>query len=67
MLSLPVPPLSLDDLAFITKNLAKAGADINELNTVRKHLELLKGGGLARLTHPAQASLIYTIPVAYMY
>jgi glycerate 2-kinase len=36
-----------------TKRLTEAGADIVELNTVRKHLSEVKGGGLARLAYPA--------------
>jgi glycerate-2-kinase len=31
----------------------KTGGDIKELNTVRKHLSALKGGGLAKLLYPA--------------
>ena len=58
LLSLPVPPLTLQDLITTTKSLAKAGADIVELNTVRKHLEILKGGGLARIAYPAQVWFI---------
>jgi len=43
----------------IFKELTKAGADIFELNTVRKHLSGVKGGGLAKLAYPATtASLI---------
>ena len=34
--------------------LLAAGANINELNVVRKHLETLKGGGLARAAAPAR-------------
>lgn len=30
-----------------------AGASISELNTIRKQISCLKGGGLARLAHPA--------------
>ncbi len=37
-----------------TKELTKAGADINELNTVRKHLSEFKGGGLAKMACPAE-------------
>ncbi len=38
----------------------KSGGDISELNTLRKHLSLLKGGGLAKLLYPATvASLIF--------
>lgn len=36
-----------------TKELTKAGADIVELNTVRKHLSDFKGGGLAKIAYPA--------------
>ena len=37
----------------IFKELTKKGADIIELNTVRKHLSELKGGNLAKLAYPA--------------
>lgn len=38
----------------------KSGGNISELNTLRKHLSLLKGGGLAKLLYPATvASLIF--------
>ena len=37
----------------VFKKLTKAGADISELNTVRKHLSIVKGGGLAQLAYPA--------------
>src|SRR5262245_29750425 len=36
-----------------TDLLLRAGATINELNTIRKHLEQAKGGGLARLASPS--------------
>jgi glycerate 2-kinase len=54
MLTLPADGLTLDDLRAITDALQKAGAPITGLNTVRKHCEQLKGGGLARLAHPAE-------------
>jgi glycerate 2-kinase len=50
--SLMVQPLSgvtLDDKIAVTRALLASGADIEEFNTVRKHLSLVKGGGLARL------------------
>ena len=38
----------------ITQLLLKAGVDIYELNTVRKHLSKVKGGRLAEIAHPAK-------------
>jgi hydroxypyruvate reductase len=37
----------------VTRELQLAGADIRELNCVRKHLDQLKGGRLARIAAPA--------------
>jgi len=50
----PAPGLSLGDLQRLTSLLLSCGADINEINTLRKHLEQLKGGGLVRLAFPAK-------------
>jgi glycerate-2-kinase len=47
MLCLPREPLTLADIASVTDALLRAGAPIGELNAVRKHCEVLKGGGLA--------------------
>lgn len=55
-----MPPLTLKDLSGATKSLANAGAGIVELNTVRKHIDILKGGGLAQLAYPAQVKYIIT-------
>lgn len=52
LLTLPTPDVTLEDLATTTGLLMEAGADIVELNTVRKHLDRLKGGGLAREAAP---------------
>lgn len=55
----PAPPIELLDLQKINAALLASGADITEINTVRKHLETLKGGGLARLAARGRlASLI---------
>ncbi|MBL8694967.1 MAG: DUF4147 domain-containing protein [Planctomycetes bacterium] len=37
-----------EDLAELTSLLLRSGADIREINTIRKHVDALKGGGLAR-------------------
>lgn len=48
-LTLPAVGVRLDEIAHVAGRLMRAGADINELNTVRKHLEKLKGGRLAAI------------------
>ena len=53
LLADPAPPIELADLKQLTSDLLRSGADIGEINTVRKHVSVLKGGGLARLAHPA--------------
>lgn len=49
LLTLPASGLDLDDLRRTTDILLRAGATIVELNTVRKHLSQIKGGGMAQL------------------
>jgi len=53
-LCLPEEGLSLEDKRLTTDLLLKAGADIKELNTVRKHLSKIKGGRLAKAAWPAR-------------
>ena len=48
LLPAPVEGVTLADKAELTRQLLRAGATIGEINTVRKHLSRLKGGGLAR-------------------
>jgi glycerate-2-kinase len=47
MLAAPAEGLSLDDKRRVTEGLTRAGADITQLNCVRKHLSSIKGGRLA--------------------
>ncbi|XP_066253993.1 glycerate kinase [Euwallacea similis] len=54
LLPLPKPPITLEEKQDIIKSLSRSGASIQELNTVRKQLSLLKGGGLAHLAYPAR-------------
>jgi hydroxypyruvate reductase len=49
LLTLPARGVTLADLEETTGLLLRSGANIVELNTVRKHLSQIKGGGLARL------------------
>ncbi len=48
----PAVGISLEDMKRVTALLLGCGASINEINTVRKHLDRIKGGGLARLAAP---------------
>jgi hydroxypyruvate reductase len=50
----PVEGLSLADKQAVTRALLRSGANIGEINTVRKHLSRIKGGRLARLAQPAR-------------
>lgn len=54
LLPLPKPPITLDEKTALIKKLANAGADIKELNTVRKRISDLKGGQLGIKAQPAQ-------------
>ena len=45
--------VTLDDLKRTNELLTKCGANIAEINTVRKHLSKIKGGQLARILFPA--------------
>ena len=49
----PVPEISLAEKQQTTRELLACGATIAEINAVRKHLSRVKGGRLARLSHPA--------------
>ncbi len=49
----PADGISLAEKITTTDLLLASGATINQINCVRKHLSLLKGGGLARLAIPA--------------
>jgi glycerate 2-kinase len=53
LLTLPAAGLTLADLQATTQALLRCGASIDEINTLRKHLEQLKGGQLTRLASPA--------------
>ena len=49
----PAPGISFADKQATTRALLRSGANIGEINCVRKHLSRIKGGRLARLAHPA--------------
>ncbi|XP_056634963.1 glycerate kinase isoform X1 [Diorhabda sublineata] len=54
LLPLPIPPITLKEKQNLIRNLAKRGADINEMNCIRKRISIMKGGGLAELAYPCR-------------
>ena len=58
LLSLPAPGLTLADKQAVTRALLAAGADIREINSVRKHLSAIKGGRLAAAAAPARLATL---------
>ena len=54
LLSLPAPGLALQDKRDLTDLLLRCGADIHEINCVRKHLSAIKAGRLAAAAAPAR-------------
>ncbi|MGB3907209.1 MAG: glycerate kinase [Methanomethylovorans sp.] len=55
LLTLPRKDVSFKELVKLHEALLSSGATIKEINTVRKHLSTVKGGGLAKMAFPAQS------------
>ena len=53
LLPLPASPVTLAEKQETTRLLLECGANIHEINAVRKHISLIKGGQLSRLASPA--------------
>jgi glycerate-2-kinase len=54
LLPVPAAGISLAEKLAATRGLARKGASIDELNTVRKHISAVKGGQLAAAASPSQ-------------
>ncbi|MEX2288619.1 MAG: DUF4147 domain-containing protein [Planctomycetaceae bacterium] len=61
LLPAPLPEVGLADKLAVTRLLMQSGASIRELNCVRKHLSLIKGGRLAQATN---AGLVITLIIS---
>ncbi len=57
----PLEPITLEELRYTTKLLLNSGADIREINIVRKHLSMVKGG---RLVEKTRAGRVYGILIS---
>lgn len=58
LMVLPAEGLTLKDKQEVTQLLLASGADINEINSIRKHLSGIKGGRLAEAAYPAAVSTL---------
>jgi len=58
LLTLPAPGITLADKQAVTDALLRSGADIGEINTVRKQLSAIKGGRLAEAASPAHVTTL---------
>jgi hydroxypyruvate reductase len=54
LLPAPAPGLTLADKQAVNQALLRSGANISEMNCVRRHLSAIKGGRLAAACHPAK-------------
>ena len=54
LLPLPLPGLTLEHKQAVNRALLASGANISEMNCVRRHLSAIKGGRLAAACHPAR-------------
>ena len=50
----PAEGITLQEKQKLTDLLLRSGGDINEINTVRKHISRIKGGRLAQIAYPAR-------------
>ena len=58
LLSLPAPGVTMAELQLVTGKLLRSGAEIREMNTVRKHLSSIAGGRLAAACRGKVVALI---------
>ena len=58
LFELPAEGVSLEDMKDVTSQLLACGADIVEINTIRKHLSSVKGGRFAEFCKPAHVFMV---------
>ena len=58
LFELPEEGISFGEIQDITKQLLNSGADIVEINTIRKRLSRVKGGKFAKIVYPAKITAL---------
>ncbi len=58
LITAPADGLTLDDMRSLTGALLASGATINEVNALRRRIDRVKGGGLARAAYPADVAVL---------
>src|SRR6266542_1558283 len=58
LMMLPEDGITLADYQALTQTLLRSGATINQVNTIRKHIERVKGGRLAQVAAPAEIATV---------
>lgn len=54
LLTYPISGITLEELQYVNQQLLACGANIQEINAVRRVLDRVKGGGLARMAAPSR-------------
>ncbi|NLY74566.1 MAG: DUF4147 domain-containing protein [Firmicutes bacterium] len=63
LLTLPAPGVSLEDIREVTRIMQiEHGAPTSELNSIRNHLDLMKGGKISKYLYPAKMVHIIAFP-----
>lgn len=64
LLPLPKPTIGLNDLQITNSLLIASGASIHEINTVRKHLSIFKGGNLAKKIYESSKATVISLIIS---
>lgn len=58
LLEKPIPPITLSEFQSVSALMLRSGMPINELNVIRKHMSMIKGGRLGRSTRATGVVLV---------
>lgn len=64
LLTMPVPGMNIDDVSKVTQVLQiQHGTPTGDLNAIRNHIDVLKGGRITRLIHQAGARAVHVLAI----